>query len=67
MTEERNVPLCEVFVDRVGEKQPQCGNRAEYEYPAMGGGWMRLCAAHAQKHLSTATLIGMKRIGDSGQ
>lgn len=42
---------CEVFIgERGAPGEPQCGAPATLRYPAMGGGYMRLCAEHGAKH-----------------
>lgn len=43
-----------------------CGGPARFRYPAMGGGYMRLCTAHGEKHendhgLEVWTAGGWKR------
>lgn len=38
---------CECWPDRPGI---QCGKPAVFRYPAMGGGYCRLCARHSEKH-----------------
>jgi hypothetical protein len=39
---------CEVLDDR--RNSGLCGEPAKYRYPAMGGGFMRMCATHGEKH-----------------
>ena len=39
---------CEMLItDRVDG--PKCGDPATVRYPAMGGGYMRLCVAHGRR------------------
>lgn len=42
---------CEVFIgERGAAGEPQCGQPATMRYPAMRGGYMRLCSEHGAKH-----------------
>lgn len=48
---------CEVMIFNEPERKCHsptaefCDKPTTHAYPAMGGGWMALCARHAQKHL----------------
>jgi hypothetical protein len=43
---------CEVILRWIDNRQPvYCGQIAESRYPAMGGGYMYLCAEHQGPHL----------------
>jgi hypothetical protein len=53
MTYENYQGTCEVFVgERGAPGEPQCGRAATMRYPAMRGGYMRLCTEHGAKHAS---------------
>ena len=41
----------------------QCGKRAWWAYPTMGGGYHAMCLRHARKHLSYSVAIEDARQG----
>jgi len=44
-----------------------CNDPTDYAYPAMGSGWMALCARHAQPHLSVSGVIGVDELINRGE
>lgn len=48
---------CEVMTSPDYLREP-CGKPTACAYPAMGGGWMALCAQHGEKHSDISTPIG---------
>lgn len=52
---------CEVVIEAPAYV---CGKRAVMAYPAMGGGYMSLCAAHGKKHKAYCVSIDAARRGE---
>lgn len=50
---------CETWVNG----RQECGRPAVMAYPAMGGGYMALCAEHGEKHASYCVTIEQARLG----
>lgn len=60
---------CEVTMDMKHQllKGKYCDKPTTHAYPAMGGGWMALCARHAQKHLKHGGAISTDELIKRGE
>lgn len=55
-------PTCEVITNFATDER--CGVTSVMAYPAMGGGYMSLCAEHGEKHKAYCVSIEAARRGE---